>query len=555
MAERFVLPDLIDREEGLWGPTDGDTTSLFNKAERITRIADFIHDDPVLTRGRFGTATTTAAPREETKGGFKTVDNVAKVESLARKKREQTAAPKVATRGGSNFGFRGGNNRGGRGGNRGGSRGGFRGGQNFARGGARGGFRGGANVFRSATVNITDDHTILESFMFVDLARRATIDIPASVDVHTCGLCRYYDAANDRSSGKHPVPLKTFPDTVYTPTTTFRDPVVRQLTKTMVGTHPVIFATDSLLAQIMTSTKSINSWDLQIQKFSRFVFIDRREDDECNVDTQWVGETLGYTAPNDSDPASINCCAKLAQESTNVSRFFASHAVKSRIYKHPGAEKSPFASGGAGKGPQVLYRYRQFTLNEGTPEAYDVVVRCTVDAAHEHDGETLLIRAFGLLENPEGDAGWSTKMDTARGSLLVSEIKANGFKFAKWTAMSILAGVDQMKVAFISRRDSALREKHNICAVETKRPVDFATQIGLSVQNMWSIFHTVITKFLASKPEQGAIVGLMKDPNKPMLQMFLEPQIEDEESSSSEADSTSSSEEDGDDSAEEEEDD
>jgi translation initiation factor 3 subunit D len=113
------------------------------------------------------------------------------------------------------------------------------------------------------------------------------------------------------------------------------------------------------------------------------------------------------------------------------------------------------------------------------------------------------------------------KIDSQRGSVLANELKNNSFKLAKWTAQSLLAGADQMKIGFCSRSNPKSAYDHVILATQFYRPKDFASQITLSETQMWAMMRMFVTMF--AKQEEGKYV-LMREPNKAVLTLYKVPQ-------------------------------
>lgn len=55
------------------------------------------------------------------------------------------------------------------------------------------------------------------------------------------------------------------------------------------------------------------------------------------------------------------------------------------------------------------------------------------------------------------------------------------------------------------------------------KPTELATQITMSVQNMWGIIKMLADKFLQADRPDGKYV-IMKDPNKPVVRIYSVPQ-------------------------------
>lgn len=183
----------------------------------------------------------------------------------------------------------------------------------------------------------------------------------------------------------------------------------------------------------------------------------------------------------------------------------------------------------------VAYRYRKFKLDDKS------TLVCRTEL-HGLVKKTQYMTAFALNEyTPLPSAGdkaagapnrnvisWRDKIDSQRGAVLATELKNNSFKLAKWTAQSLLAGAEQMKIGFVSRKEPKNAYEHQILATQFYRPKDFATQITLSEGQMWSMIRMFVQ--LLQKQEDGKYV-LMRQPNKAVLSLFKVPPetFEDEE--------------------------
>ena len=115
---------------------------------------------------------------------------------------------------------------------------------------------------------------------------------------------------------------------------------------------------------------------------------------------------------------------------------------------------------------------------------------------------------------------WRDKLDSQRGAVVGSELKNNAFKIAKWTAQSILADADVMKIGFISRSVPKNAMEHQILGTQFYRPKEFATQITLNEGNMWGIMRMFIGLF-QDQPEGKYVI--MRDPNKAVLRIYSVP--------------------------------
>ena len=173
-------------------------------------------------------------------------------------------------------------------------------------------------------------------------------------------------------------------------------------------------------------------------------------------------------------------------------------------------EPNPFFEddNSGGEPASVAYRYRKFTLG-----GINVVARCELHGWTSKRGEDQNITVYSLNEWDSKYAdgvNWRQKIDQQIGAVLATELKNNSCKLAKWTAQSILAGADQMKLGYVTRVANTNAYDHTILATQTFKPKELAQQINLSINNMWGIVK-MLCELVLNKPD-GKYV-LLKDPN------------------------------------------
>jgi len=178
----------------------------------------------------------------------------------------------------------------------------------------------------------------------------------------------------------------------------------------------------------------------------------------------------------------------------------------------------------------VAYRYREFTLGN-----IQLVARCELHGTVTKRGEKQYMTAYALNEwdsKLSGGVEWRQKIDMQRGAVLATELKNNSNKLAKWTAQSIIAGAQQMKIGYVSRKHRTNPHHHVILATQFYKPHEFASQITLMEANMWGTIKMLVDKFMSL--DDGKFV-IMKDPNKAVLRIYGVPpdtfddEVEEEE--------------------------
>lgn len=290
----------------------------------------------------------------------------------------------------------------------------------------------------------------------------------------------------------------------------------------------------------MTCPRSNYPWDIVVQKLPNgALFFDKR--DSSQFDYLTVNETANTTpstTKSEDDPEGINTPERLALEATMINQNFSQQILKSSGSNRKEFDlPNPFYDDEDVDGMQpasVAYRYRRFDLGGDVQivcrtELHGIVKKNKLDSSEVVDQ---YLTAFALNEYFDstkdtksntpaaGMINWREKLDSQRGAVVGSELKNNAFKIAKWTAQSILASADQMKIGFVSRAIPKNAHDHQILGTQFYRPKDFAQQITLNEGNMWGIMRMFINLF-NDQPEGKYVI--MRDPNKAQLKIYSVP--------------------------------
>jgi len=241
--------------------------------------------------------------------------------------------------------------------------------------------------------------------------------------------------------------------------------------------------------------------------------------DGTQLDYESVDETSNEAQVEEKD--NINSPSNLVQEATFINHNF-SQQVLLRT-QDPGRSmkfenESPFRPSAGETIAPVGYRYRKWSL----PDDIELVARTELDGVldDKERAHYLTIRALNEY-NPKSGVDWRKTLDSQRGAVLATELKNNSNKLAKWTAQSLLAGADQLLLGYVSRTNPKDSFNHVILGIQLYNTKEFATQINLNVRNMWGILRLIIDECM--KLANGKYV-LLRDPNKPQLQLYQLPQ-------------------------------
>eukprot|EP00948_MAST-09A_sp_MAST-9A-sp1_P002804 g2804.t1 len=407
---------------------------------------------------------------------------------------------------------------------------------------------------REASVKVESDWRVIEQFDQAALAKLtmpASSGIPEGKDLGFFGHLEYYDDSFDRISTKQNKRLERINNRTHFYVGTSDDPVIGELASQSVGN---VFATDALLAVLMTSPRSVFSWDIVVRRIGeKGIILDKRE--ESKIDYHTVNETVN-SPPDDDEPESINSQNNLSMEATMINQNFSQQILR-RKEKKADAVVKEFDNGNPffdeddveeGMEPAaVCYRYRQWELGNDIK----LTARTEIHGIHSRKGKDHYMTSFSLNEwdsKLAGSVNWRSKIDSQRGAVLATELKNNTFKVARWTAQTLLSGSDQMCIGYISRTNSKDNCDHQILATQFYKPKEFSMQINLSTSNMWAILKHLIEACL--KQPEGKYI-LMKDPMKSEIMLYGVPDNYGEDSDGADDSSDDSDDSDSDDSGDE----
>ncbi|KAJ3180181.1 hypothetical protein HDU85_004184 [Gaertneriomyces sp. JEL0708] len=550
-GEKFVLPVVQDHNRG-WGPAQipeefADVPyAPFSKSDRLGKIADwsvpaggqdgyYDRRDGEYRRRRFG------QQQEAFGAGLASVFSYSVAgedEDFTTVDRSSTTQKKTGGR----------TTRGGRGGARGGFGWQARGGG--ARRDGRGGYQGPRRRFggyndkpvriRESSVQIGEDWRVIEELDFPRMTK-LYYEVEEAEDLSANGTLNYFDKQNDRVSTKAEKTLQQI-DRNFLNVTSSEDPVLLDLAAKDNSEGTTIYATDNILAALMASTRAVYSFDIVISKQDGKIFFDKR--DGGAFDFLSVNENAADPPMESPDKDNINTPQALAMEATYINRNFSQQVLKDNEkveFKQP----NPFVDPNAPEPtPSLAYRYRKWDLGDNI----HLVARTQIDTVVQHSGvnnqqfvgplaprnashstsDSLLVNVKALNEFDSRATGsgaapdWRQKLDSQRGAVMATELKNNGNKIARWTLEALLAGVDQLRLGFVSRANPKDRTRHVILGTSTLKPKDLAQQMNVSVGNAWGILK-MFADFCVNNLEDGKFV-LVKDPNKALLRLYAVPE-------------------------------
>jgi len=202
----------------------------------------------------------------------------------------------------------------------------------------------------------------------------------------------------------------------------------------------------------MCAPRSVNSWDIILDRRGDQLFLDKREGGAFDFIT--VNENATDAPLDSDDPTNINSPASLSLEATYINQNFSSQVINATS-KSITPKPNPFYSAEDETEPlaSCLYRYRKFDLSVGEEEEMDLIVRTEVDAYAEKKDVYVTVKALNEFDPRAQGAGkapeWRKYLDSQKGAIVATEMKNNSAKLARWAIQGVLAGADQMKMGYV----------------------------------------------------------------------------------------------------------
>jgi len=225
------------------------------------------------------------------------------------------------------------------------------------------------------------------------------------------------------------------------------------------------------------------------------------------------------------------------KEAKEVTRSFQATSYISRL-KEELPEKDPHLEAEGQVIPRFGYQYRIFKLAEGMrlcvrttvhtflPTGYDEMSEEEKKEVEEPPvREYMNVYAFNEVPHKK-ETPWKASIDTGIAKIFTRQIQDNSCKVQRWIIQSTLAGVDNMKFAFVTREKPSNTQKHLILGTITQKTKAFSDQSNLNMSNCWAVVRFVIEVVLNQQEQTGDYI-LMKDPNKAMVRLYR--RVEDEE--------------------------
>jgi translation initiation factor 3 subunit D len=335
-------------------------------------------------------------------------------------------------------------------------------------------------------------------------------------DIVTAGKVKVFDAGFDKINTKSYVPLKRFDDVQFNVTTS-EDPLIQRIAEQEnLGN---VFATDKILALLMAFPKSVNSWDVLVRKENNKIFLDKRP--LSQMDFLSVYETSNERFTDEIE--SINHPINLSKEATFINENFGLQVLKGQ--EIPLGEENPFSVelDDSAKVAPVGYRYRLIELENDIKVVCRCEVSCVItslDDPLEH--KYLTVRALNEYESQSQGAGnnWRQKLDSQKGSILLTEFKNNSFKMSRWIAESVLSSSDQIRIGFVSRVNSEDPWQHSILGTMKYKPEQLAQLVGVNPANLFGVLRAVIEEI--QQLADGSYL-IFRVPNEPLVRIYRVP--------------------------------
>merc|ERR1712071_447247 len=170
-----------------------------------------------------------------------------------------------------------------------------------------------------------------------------------------------------------------------------------------------------------------------------------------------------------------------------------------------------------------MYKYRSFKLGTDKEPPCELIVRTEADGYEGTADKPKMVSVKALNEwNSKYCNGvdWRSTLEKQTSTVLATEIKNNSFKVSRWIIQAMLAGIDTVKLAFVTREKVTDNSSHLMVNMESITPEELATQAGLNIDNCWGVFRSIINA-LKDRPEGQYYI--IRNPNEKELNLYRVP--------------------------------
>lgn len=202
--------------------------------------------------------------------------------------------------------------------------------------------------------------------------------------------------------------------------------------------------------------------------------------------------------------------------------FLYQQYVKNEEKKHSFGEKDPFIAEEHEICVRQGYVYKIWRLENKRR----LCIRSTI---HSYKSKTVpednsapkvvFQNTYTLMEYENAKSNWKTNLDLMMAQCLTKEVQDNSCKVSRWVVQSLLAGVEHIKFAFVTRRKVKDPSSHVILGTYGIDTKSFCNQVNLNMATCWAILQQTIDCVYAYGEQSGDYV-FMKDPNKAIMRLY-----------------------------------
>ena len=519
MAQFPIMP-VFDGDKA-WGPPRNDDSLGFDipyqsfvKGDKLARIAEWIPDPSKRGRGRGGRYGAAWEYMDEDEKNWTTADYTKSAPKRGFRPRNRVMGRGQAGRGGLHA--------------RRGGRGGVGGLKPKKKADHRDpGFRR-KDIHRSASTEVKQSWNLLSSINIPDLTKVSAErphPIPKTETLATNGALFAYNETFDGATPKTPYDICQMGSCVDNSALTDSEDIRKIAMQQAANADDngiKMYATDMVLATLMSSTKSVNSWDVIVERTANTYFLSNRSEGSVG---KWTVDESAHEPPPIEEPQNAtleqqcNTMGKLMNELTLLNLNFSQQVLNKRLP----VKKGKFAPERIAPKPEnqpegkaqanVVYRYNQWVL----PGDITLVARTHFDGVCGKKQRPF--RGFALLDH--SGAAWKQKLPDSQGAVLGSEVQSNCCRILKQIACCLLSGSEVMKLGFISRKKSTSTNSHSLVHMKAEDPKKFLTSFNnINVTSLWNVLIKILDEVVKTKSaEKTQSYVLMKDPNKNILKV------------------------------------
>ena len=315
----------------------------------------------------------------------------------------------------------------------------------------------------------------------------------------------------------NPIPLNKQKTMFYNNTTTSEDKVLIE------NKNYDMYITDKILSVIMTMNLHSRPWHVIIKNENGKLYFDTRDDQSVYMTTLNESES---SPVDDDNKDNMNNFDNLTIESTFINEFLKEQILDEKLADF---NEYPFGNADDTNKERVTYCYREWLVGD----ELKILVRSQIHAGKiiesEEDANLEDIMKINIYTLNEYDRNLYKSSDIVPSMHLKKELTGNYLRLTKYGVQSYLAGVDKVKIGFVSRKNVKSNKEHLIYGFHETESKAILAFTNFNYRIAWGIVKQIAESMQNQSDGEYVLLKTIAGP-KPIIKVYkMKKELSDDE--------------------------